>query len=481
MSIRTFVSPHGRIACEVAADDDAGPVNALSLGAERTIRSAFDLSPADGLLLLAEPTVREDLPADFLFWREFARQFFQAICQLDEEQLGAFEKSTDVSGIAPPDDLALAVSIADAPPMRGLEYLNPQVLKHLWFELAELVRRRGTETDGGLPAFLRLVNPWWHLLGRVTVHLAENKRDTERPFAFLATYTHRLSAKAKPQHLPLSQALKQYASEQDRAKLAELLAPVRAAADKSPVVKDLLSSRALFQPQAWSIEQAYRFLRDVPLMEQSGLVVRVPNWWKARRPPRPAVRVRIGERHSSALALDSLLDFSVDLALDGETLTDAERQQLLVASDGLLLLRGKWVEVNRAQLQEALDHWQKLERAHADGINFLQGMRLLAGVQLDGGDAEATVAHDWASITAGDWLRQTLSQIRDPSGVVGCSPGDGLNATLRPYQSEGVRWLWFMTRLGLGACLADDMGLGKTIQVIDLLLRLRGQLLECGD
>ena len=52
-------------------------------------------------------------------------------------------------------------------------------------------------------------------------------------------------------------------------------------------------------------------------------------------------------------------------------------------------------------------------------------------------------------------------------------PGLDLRATLRPYQSEGVRWLWFMTRLGLGACLADDMGLGKTIQVIDLLLHLK--------
>ena len=28
----------------------------------------------------------------------------------------------------------------------------------------------------------------------------------------------------------------------------------------------------------------------------------------------------------------------------------------------------------------------------------------------------------------------------------------------------------FVTRLGLGACLADDMGLGKTVQVIALLL-----------
>ncbi len=34
-----------------------------------------------------------------------------------------------------------------------------------------------------------------------------------------------------------------------------------------------------------------------------------------------------------------------------------------------------------------------------------------------------------------------------------------------------MRWLWFMLKLGLGACLADDMGLGKTIQIIDLLLQ----------
>ena len=33
-----------------------------------------------------------------------------------------------------------------------------------------------------------------------------------------------------------------------------------------------------------------------------------------------------------------------------------------------------------------------------------------------------------------------------------------------------MRWLGFLARLGLGACLADDMGLGKTLQVIALLL-----------
>ncbi len=485
MILRICVSPHGRLLCEPIADgaeDSSGTAAELTDGSARLLCESFRRSSAEGLLLLAEPRVTETLPPDLLFWREDARRFFQAVCQLDEERLAEFAagKSGGVGRPAPngmpsrPDDLALAVLIAEAPPMRGLEYLTPEVLRRLWDELAELVRRRGAETDGGMSAFLRAVNPFQHLLGRVTFHLAENKRDESRPFAFMATYSHRMSARAAVQHLPLAQALKQYAGERDQAKLAELLAPVQAAADGSAVVKELLASRALFQPQAWPISQAYRFLRDVPAMEQSGLVVRVPDWWKARKPPRPQVQVRIGDQRSSQIGVDGLLDFSVDLALDGEPLSDAEHKKLLAAADGLLLLRGKWVEVNRDQLQEALSHWQQLQNQHAGGIDFLKGMRLLAGAQLDADDTSVDVTTDWVGVTAGDWLRETLEQLRDPSGVVGCSPGEGLNATLRPYQTDGVRWLWFMTRLGLGACLADDMGLGKTIQVIDLLLRLRG-------
>ncbi len=48
-----------------------------------------------------------------------------------------------------------------------------------------------------------------------------------------------------------------------------------------------------------------------------------------------------------------------------------------------------------------------------------------------------------------------------------------MKAELRAYQQTGYAWLRFVTRLGLGACLADDMGLGKTIQVISLLLDLK--------
>jgi SNF2 family DNA or RNA helicase len=43
---------------------------------------------------------------------------------------------------------------------------------------------------------------------------------------------------------------------------------------------------------------------------------------------------------------------------------------------------------------------------------------------------------------------------------------EGLRATLRPYQKQGVDWLCFLRSTGLGAVLADDMGLGKTLQTL---------------
>jgi SNF2 family DNA or RNA helicase len=41
-----------------------------------------------------------------------------------------------------------------------------------------------------------------------------------------------------------------------------------------------------------------------------------------------------------------------------------------------------------------------------------------------------------------------------------------VNATLRPYQQQGVNWLQFLREYGLAGILADDMGLGKTLQAL---------------
>ncbi len=45
----------------------------------------------------------------------------------------------------------------------------------------------------------------------------------------------------------------------------------------------------------------------------------------------------------------------------------------------------------------------------------------------------------------------------------------GFAGTLREYQREGVGWMQFLQKMGMGGCLADDMGVGKTPQMLALL------------
>lgn len=95
--------------------------------------------------------------------------------------------------------------------------------------------------------YLRAISPNWRLLGRVTFHLAENKRDENRPFAFLATYAHRLAAGARLQHLPLGQALKEYARAKDQARLA-LLDEADLGALKTPAVAAVVAKLLNHRP-----------------------------------------------------------------------------------------------------------------------------------------------------------------------------------------------------------------------------------------
>ena len=56
-------------------------------------------------------------------------------------------------------------------------------------------------------------------------------------------------------------------------------------------------------------------------------------------------------------------------------------------------------------------------------------------------------------------------------------PLPSVDATLRPYQEVGFRWLRFLMRTGLGGILADDMGLGKTLQALCAIRAAGGQAL----
>lgn len=422
--------------------------------------AAFAVSESTGLFHLGGHVAPPEADAACLYWKGLADSLLRRLCHLSSDvPLAAAELL--------PDPAFLAEAVLNAPPMPGAEYLSPESMRALLERLAEWVVAEVSTREGGLPAFLAREAPAWSRVGRVTLHLAENKNDPEYPFAFMASYATGVTHSGRLTQLPLGKALAEYSGAKNKAALLNLLRPLHQAASRCALLKELLESGDVFHPLAWTPEEAYLFLRNAPLYEDSGLWVRLPNWWQ-KRGKRPQVQASIGDTKRAGLGLDALLDFKLSVVIDGQELSPDELRELLAgASDGLTLFRGQWIEVDREKLRHALEHWQSIAK---DGeISFIEGMRLLAGtsdaLRGRGGSAED---HEWAFAQAGTELADLLRQLADPAPL---PPPDGLRAILRPYQATGMDWLWFCARAGLGACLADDMGLGKTMQVLAALLR----------
>ncbi len=475
-ALAPLLTPHGRLILEPA--QDAPPlVDELS----RRLEESFARGSGHGLLQLGAGEVGTALPLPFSYWREFGARYVMAVCAAPEAYQGPEtadrgEGAREFPGasIPAPPRAELESFASDAPPMTGAEYLTASVLRSLWEELDEAFRAERIASRLALQDFLKRFNPAWNLVGRVHFNLAENRKDEEAPFAFLATYTTRLSAHARAQHLPLGQALREYSGSKNKARLLSLLVPVQRAAERCAWLREMVDRGEIFHPLRWTPQQAYRFLIDVPLLEAAGIVARAPGAWKAGRPPRPQVKASVGGSAPTLLGRDALLDFSVELTLDGERLSAAEIKQLLAGSDGLQLLRGRWVEVDREKLGRMLEHFQRIEKFAAQGgLAFAEAMRLVAGAEIAGEAATPEADRGWSQVAAGPWLAEILKSLRSPEGLARVAPGADLRATLRPYQQVGVRWLYLLDKLGLGACLADDMGLGKTIQVLSLLLVLK--------
>jgi hypothetical protein len=458
------VSPSGRPRLVNAAEGD----DASTGDRAAAVAAAFQRGPGAGVLHLGAVEVGTPLPAAFAFFRELGHELLVRICARPD-----LEKLRERVRIEPPADWLASRAVA-VPPILGSEYATAEALAATWVETADAFRHEIASWGGPVAEWLRAQNGAWATVGRVCFHLAENKRDAGRPFAFLATYTTRLSSKGTPQHRPLGHAVEESSEARDRDRLLALLLPVQRAAETSALVSSLVDSGDVYHPLAWTAREAYAFLKEVPALESAGVAVRVPDWWSVRAPPRAQVTVTVGGRAPSGLGAAAVLDFSATLALDGEPLSDAECRALLEATEGLVLIRGRWVEADGKRLDEVLAHWKQVERtAKAEGIAFHEAMRLVAGASLaeDAASSLPDAAREWSRVEAGPWMKQVLDGLRAPGAVgVDVDLGEELKAQLRPYQRDGVRWLWWAHELGLGVCLADDMGLGKTLQVLALLL-----------
>jgi superfamily II DNA or RNA helicase len=464
MMLAPVLTPHGLLTLRQSGE-------ALPLEPERGARleKAFIRGSGHGLLCLGADEVGTALPPVLSYWREFGAHYVAALCSLPGVAEGATKPHVSIPERNELDQIATAV-----PPMIGAEYLTADVLADLWRGMDAAFDAELAEATLSVQEFLKRRHPAWNLVGRVHFNLAENRKDEAAPFAFLATYTTRLSAAAKAQHLPLGKALQEYAGAKNRERLLSLLMPVQRAGENCRWLKTMIDAGEIFHPLRWSPQQALQFLKDVPALESAGVVVRMPASWRMNRPARPQVKATIGDNAPSRLGLDALLNFRMEVTLDGESLSAAEIKRLLAQSDGLALIRGKWVEVDHDRLGRTLEQFEAIERrAVTEGLSFGEAMRMLAGASIaeDGTTRQTDI--EWSQTVAGPWLAQTLAALRSPEGLARIDPGRSFRGTLRPYQQAGVQWLYLLTQLRLGACLADDMGLGKTIQVLSLLLVLK--------
>jgi len=374
--------------------------------------------------------------------------------------------------IVEPESQEIEHILYSAPYMNGSEYLNQDWIKDIWSGLNHAFSTEIKSYKGSVADYFASQSSGIHLVGRVFFHLVESKKD-EYPFAFLATYSAGAPGGVKSKHLPLKNALIEY--KDDKKKLLELLSTVNKASEKSNFISGLVDSGEIFHPLGLTSDEAYTFLKEIPLYEEAGILCRIPDWWK-NKSNSMRISISIGNSPPSHLGFDALIDFNVQLSMGNETITADELKRMLSEAEGLAFIKGKWVEVNREKLRETLlayEQAQKLMRK--TDMNMVEAMRFqLNASKMINIPKEACELE----ITNGEWLDTVAARLTHPDEIAPVGAGNDFHAKLRPYQQKGLAWLHFMKTLGLGACLADDMGLGKTVQVIALLNHIRSKKQE---
>ena len=340
----------------------------------------------------------------------------------------------------------------------GSENITPAWLKKRYRQFLKIFKKEIKVYPGSVELYLSEKNQNLHVPERIFFHLVENTSDPDYPFAFMATYASK-GEDGKVHHYPLKYALTEYHA--DRQKLLSLLSCLNKAAEVSDLIAEFMENGELFHTLRLTGQEAFAFLKVIDDIEKTGILCRIPNWWR-RKAMNPTLSIKMGNDNPSGLGFDAILSLTPSLTVDGVELTEDEIRNILTMSDGLAMIKGKWVAVDHAKLTELIDKMQ----SSGGSISLLEALKKNMSDQEQDPDGGVL-------ITNGQWLSDLLSSLRHPEKLKKASIPESIHADLRPYQKNGFQWLSYMDSLGFGACLADDMGLGKTLQVLTYLEALR--------
>ena len=197
-------------------------------------------------------------------------------------------------------------------------------------------------------------------------------------------------------------------------------------------------------------------------LEAAGFDVKVPAL--SRRSPTPTLRLFTTPSSDTVVGAHQLSDVRWSAVFDDVELSAADISRLAAEARPLIRSRGRWIELNRADLKEAAAALaERADQTRMTGAEILRHAVGLEGSPLAGG----------LTVEGGGWATDLLARAEDvPTDPV--TRPEGFRGTLRSYQAEALAWLGFLDAVELGGCLALDMGLGKTPTVLAHIRRTMG-------
>src|SRR6185295_2616240 len=214
---------------------------------------------------------------------------------------------------------------------------------------------------------------------------------------------------------------------------------------------------------AISQDEAWEFMTQRgPTLATVGFDVRLPAL--SRRKARPSLRLFAEAAAGSTVGAHQLSNVAWSVLFDDVELTADDIRRLARQARPLVQSRGKWVEVDRFDVQQAA-----IALAEREGVTQLTGAEILRqSIGLGGSSlAGGVVVH------GNSWANDIVKSAGEVSMSLVTKP-EGFHGALRTYQAEAVAWIGFLDSAGLGGCLALDMGLGKTPTVLAHLSRTVG-------
>ena len=409
---------------------------------ENKFQSLYDLGFDDN-------DKKENSTPSFNYIRLIAENFVEFLTRIPEIEFIRGNLKPDI-----PEDVKSSL-LNSIPFVLGAEFITEEWLERIFSRLTEIFNREISSYSGTVSQYISEKSRILKVPERVFFHLVENRKDPDFPFAFLATYATK-DSEGNVRHMPLSYALKEF--KKNHPKLLSLLSCLNRAADVSPLIDSFVDSGEMFHPLKLTAGEAYEILKAIPALEENGILCRIPIWWKRKA---SSVHLSVKFEQKSLLGFDTLLSMLPELSVDGVALSRKDIKDIMHQTEGLALIKGKWIEVDKERLQKLLDKMDE----YGGELSFFDAMRMKAG--MDEQDL------DVVNFTNDDFIGEIVKKLSNADELEKPEIPSSVKADLRPYQVSGFAWLNLMARLRLGACLADDMGLGKTLQVLTLLETLR--------